>query len=134
MIVRISEETGAMWAVLLMLVALPAVGYGLGTRLTGKGRQGRAPWRPVDDPVTWVGAGAAVSGHALAAVAVVGSWGGISGPLATAYAGGCAAGALRYAYETFAREGEHSARVLRPALLLLVPYAFALGFFWLVAD
>lgn len=53
---RISEDTGAMWAVLLMLGCLPAMGYA------------------------------------------------------------------------------HGGRVVRPALLLVVPYAFALGFFWLVAG
>ncbi|MHB9860833.1 hypothetical protein [Streptomyces sp. YIM S03343] len=144
-----SEDTGAMWAVLLMLAVAPAMGYALVTRLTGRGRKGAASWQPIDDPVFWAGAGAAVAGHALAAVAVVGDWGGMSGPLSAAYAGGGVASALVYAYDAWtgngragdgdrgegtARAGRRGGRVLRPALLLVVPYVFALGFFLLVTD
>lgn len=133
-----SEDTGAMWAVLLMLPALPAVGYALVTRLTGRGRKGRPPWRPGDDPVCWTCAGAALAGHALAATTVVGDWGGMSGVLWTMFAAGCCAGAVVHAYDAFARPARSGSgpapRRPRPALLLVAPYAFALGFFWLVAG
>ncbi|WP_217546503.1 hypothetical protein [Streptomyces sp. GbtcB6] len=134
MAVTVSADTGALWATLLALAGLPAIGYALFTRLTGRGRKGAAPWRVQDDPTTWVGAGAAVAGHALAAVTVVGEWGRVFGFLTTAYIGGCVAGAFVYAYDTWVREGEQRRRALRPALLLVVPYAFALGFFGRIAG
>ncbi|MGW3124868.1 hypothetical protein [Streptomyces sp. NPDC001076] len=134
MAVTVSADTGAMWATLLMLAGLPAIGYALFTRLRGRGPGGTAPWRVQDDPVTWVGAAAAVTGQVLAAVAVVGEWGRVFGFMSTAYVGGCVAGAFVYAYDTRVRAGEQRRRTLRPALLLVMPYAFALGFFGRIAG
>ncbi|MFF7471032.1 hypothetical protein [Streptomyces sp. NPDC008092] len=134
MAVSVSADTGAMWATLLLLAGLPAIGYALFTRLTGRGRGGAAPWRVQDDPTTWAGAAAAAAGHALAAVAVVGEWGRVFGFLSTAYGGGCIAGALVYVYDTWVRGGEQRRSALRPALLLVVAYAFALGFFGRIAG
>ncbi|MFD4502159.1 hypothetical protein [Streptomyces sp. NPDC058457] len=56
------------------------------------------------------------------------------GFLTTAYIGGCVAGAFVHAYDTWVREGEQHRPALRPARLLVVPYAFALGFFGRVAG
>lgn len=65
---------------------------------------------------------------------MVGRWGGVSGLLSTMFAAGCCASAVVYAYDAFARADRPRPRALRPALLIVVPYAFALGFFWLVAG
>ncbi|MER7839380.1 hypothetical protein ABTY98_26740 [Streptomyces sp. NPDC096040] len=85
----VSEDTGAMWAALLMLSALPAVGYALVTRLTGRGRKGGAPRRPGQDPLALAGGGAAVAGQVPAAVTVVEGWDGLSTLLSAEVAGGC---------------------------------------------
>ncbi|MGW1621211.1 hypothetical protein [Streptomyces sp. NPDC002172] len=134
MAVTVSADTAAAWATLLTLAGLPAIGYALFTRLTGRGRGDAAPWRVQDDPTTWVGAGAAVAGHVLAVVAVVGEWGRVFGFLTTAYMGGCVAGAFVYTYDTWVRGGEQRRSALRPVLLLVVPYAVALGFFGRIAG
>ncbi|MFK0151251.1 hypothetical protein ACIQVL_26115 [Streptomyces sp. NPDC090499] len=134
MAVTVSADTAAMGATLLALAGLPAVGYALLTRLTGRGRADAAPWRVQDDPTTWVGAGAAAVGHVLAVAAVTGEWGRVLGFLSTAYVGGCAASAFVYAYDTWVRKGDQRRQALRPALLLVVPYAVALGFFGRIAG
>ncbi|MEU9344656.1 hypothetical protein AB0D74_26005 [Streptomyces sp. NPDC048278] len=134
MAVTVSADTAAAWATVLALAGLPAIGYALLTRLTGRGRADAAPWRVQADPTTWVGAGAAVVGHVLAGVAVVGEWGRVLGFLATAYMGGCVASAFVYAYDTWVRAGEQRRQALRPALLLVVPYSVALGFFGRIAG
>ena len=126
---NISEDTGAMWAVLLVVVGLPALVYAGITRFTGHGRKGGPLWRPLQDWVYAICAAAAIAGHATASAVVTGSWGDTFGFTPTAVMGGCFSSALAYTCA-----GDAGTRVVRPALLLLVPYASALGFFGRIAG
>ncbi|MET9386649.1 hypothetical protein ABZY09_37840 [Streptomyces sp. NPDC002928] len=122
------QDTGAMCAVLLSIAAFPALVYAGYARFTGRGRKGGAPWRPLEDPINLICAAVAVAGHALASV-VVGGWGELFGFMTPAFMGGCNSSALAYTCG-----GDGGGRAVRPALLLVVPYAFALGFFGRIAG
>ncbi|MDV9174871.1 hypothetical protein R6V09_32760 [Streptomyces sp. W16] len=121
-------DTGAMWAVLLVALGLPALLYAGIARFTGHGRKGGAVWRPLNDRLYLVCALLAVVGHAGGSV-VVGSWGDLFGFMPTAFMGGCFSSALAYTCV-----GDQEGRALRPELLPLAPYALALGFFGRIAG
>jgi len=121
-------DTAAVCATLLVAVGLPALVYAGIARLAGRGRKGGPPWRPTDDPVNPLCAVAAVAGYAVASVSVTGSWGATFGFLPTAFIGGGFSSAFVYTFG-----GDAGTRIVRPALLLLVPYALALGFFGRIA-
>ncbi|MEV0735181.1 hypothetical protein AB0I51_04265 [Streptomyces sp. NPDC050549] len=122
-------DTAAICATLLVAVGLPALVYAGIARLTGRGRKGGPPWQPTDDPVNALCAVAAVAGYALASAAVTGSWGPTFGFLPTAFIGGCFSSAFAYTFGG----GTGRQLLVQPALLLLMPYALALGFFGRVA-
>ena len=121
-------DTGAMWAVLLVAAGLPALLYAGIARFTGHGRKGGAVWRPLDDRLNLVCALLAVVGHAGASVAI-GGWGDVFGFTPSAAMSGSFSSALAYA-----AGGDQEGRALRPMLLLLAPYALALGFFARIAG
>ncbi|WP_019072482.1 hypothetical protein [Streptomyces hokutonensis] len=121
-------DTGAMWAVLLVAVGLPALLYAGIARFTGHGRGGGAVWRPLQDRLYLVCALLAVAGHAGASV-VIDGWGDVFGFTPTAFMSGSFSSALAYTVS-----GDQRGRALRPMLLPLTPYALALGFFGHVAG
>ena len=121
-------DTGAMWAVLLVAVGLPALLYAGIARFTGHGRKGGPVWRPLDDQLNLVCGLLAVVGHAGASV-VIDGWGDVFGFAPSAAMSGGFSSALAYTVS-----GDQKGRALRPMLLLLAPYALALGFFARIAD
>jgi hypothetical protein len=122
------RDTATMWAVLLVLVGLPALAYAGFARITGRGRGGGVPWSPLRDRINLVCAALAVVGHTVASV-VVGGWGDPLGFTPTASMGGCFSSALVYTCG-----GHQEGRAVRPLLLLVAPYAFALGYFGRIAG
>ncbi|WP_427920895.1 hypothetical protein [Streptomyces sp. cg40] len=121
-------DTGAMWAVLLVAVGLPALLYAGIARFTGHGLKGGPVWRPLNDRLNLVCALLAVVGHAGASVAV-GGWGDLSGFTPSAALSGSFSSAFAYTVS-----GDQQGRALRPILLLLAPYSIALGFFARIAG